>query len=136
MTTIDLSCVSDKTKKYTAHYIPCKIRYDGESTEFENNFIFDEDEMKERNKNDDHATMYVNYLRGRKILGKKVVIENSRAFLMDGKIDTTAADGGSVDVVAEVSSMINYERDGNESRLQDEMARFQEYLQLSDIVHS
>lgn len=49
---------------------------------------------------------------------------------------TDAEDQTTMKKVADVSKLINYEREGNESRLEEEMAKFQEFLNLNDIIHS
>ncbi|CCE64755.1 hypothetical protein TPHA_0I02540 [Tetrapisispora phaffii CBS 4417] len=138
------SNINIENRGYTAHNVPCKIRYSGPSDEFEDNFIFDED-----NTND----MYVNYLRGCKIVGQEinsVFDKEVNCYLMDvtgdmdiseshndknGDSDNKKLESISLVPVAKILKVINYERDGNESRLVEEMGKFEESLELNELIH-
>ncbi|EDO19054.1 hypothetical protein Kpol_2000p18 [Vanderwaltozyma polyspora DSM 70294] len=148
MNSIDLSS-SNSAKEYLGHLVPCKIRYNGPSDEFTDNFNMDNEEMEVLNNDvaDESKQVYVNYIRGRKIIGQDVLPifgEGSKAFLTENVISSDATMEEEFDntesinakPIATLNKLINYERDGNESRLSSELQKFQEYIELNDIIHN
>lgn len=136
---IDLSEVSSlPSPGYTAHFVPCKVRYSGPTEEFARNFQLDSDNHQSLRKNEaetESKTSHVTYLRGRKIIGQEFFTpEEYNAFLM--KRSSDASDASTLKPVAKISNLINYERDGNEERLNEELSKFNEFIKLVDIIHS
>ncbi|QLG70207.1 hypothetical protein HG535_0A01450 [Zygotorulaspora mrakii] len=136
--------------EYTAHFIPCKVRYNGATEEFVDNFHCDnEDDLTLKRKEDDSLNgekLCVRHIRGRKIVGKKFLgSDGYQTFLVktgtregeDGETGQISLDTTSkIEPIAKISSMINYERDGNEERLLEELEKFQQFLDVSDVIHS
>ncbi|SCW03119.1 LAFE_0G03356g1_1 [Lachancea fermentati] len=116
--------------KYEGHFVPCKSRYTGSTLEFKDNFKEDTEDTS--TSSSDNVSTYV---RGRKLVGKPLnFLESCSMILVEESTD--AEDQTTMKKVADVSKLINYEREGNESRLEEEMAKFQEFLNLNDIIHS
>lgn len=123
----DISAEQDGTE-YTMHLVPCKIRVAGPTAELTTNF----DEDLEESKTD--GSRVVNYIRGRKLVGKSLsCFQDCDIVLLDQ--DCEASTGTNFTPSGRVSSIVNYEREGNEQRLQEEMEKFNEFLQLSETIH-
>lgn len=116
---------------YQAHFVPCKVRYSGTTQEFKDQFQLDQEEMQGTRAGKDE---YVTYIRGRKIVGKEITaLEGCLATLVE---ETTDPDGNTTwQPVASLSKLVNYEREGNEGRLEEEMGKFQEFVELADLIH-
>lgn len=139
---IDLSSSESGSKKeYVAHLVPCKIRYTGPSEEFVDNFHMDpnDDQCLRKQELDGTNTeepedLHITYLRGRKIAGKNVLksVADCQAYLLENSVNDTAT----LKCSAKISELVNYERDGNQERLIEELNKFDEFIKLSDIIHS
>lgn len=134
---IDLGS-TDALPTYKAHLVPCKIRYSGATSEFQDNFVMDNKHRQclAKSDADQHCNAsQVTYIRGRKIVGREVL--NSKdysAFLMSSSAD--ASDELTMKPIAQVTHIVNYERDGNEERLDEELTKFNELLEVSEVIHS
>ncbi|CEP64394.1 uncharacterized protein LALA0_S11e03092g [Lachancea lanzarotensis] len=130
--TIDLDSVPENhpLTHYELHLVPCKIGTTGPTEELKNGF---QEDTAESNK---EQSKTVTYLRGRKIVGKAVTPQKGDykivALTSFGTSDTTTS---SYKQTAEISHIYNYEREGNEQRRDDEMDKFQEYLELTDLIN-
>ena len=131
-------------KEYTAHFIPCKVRYTGPTSEFVDNFDHhdknDQSLAKEDDATDKKVNFEVRYLRGRKLIGRPVMESaDTQAFLVKRATEDENSSGSTsmaLQCTAKVRTLINYERDGNDERLLEEMAKFQEHLEIANIIHS
>lgn len=136
----ELLHASPKLPTYSAHLIPCKVRYTGPTDEFKSNFELDasNDEVSgQSEKESNQDVSHVTYLRGRKIIGQELLpTKDYAAFLMSTPSESPEAPGTAMKPVARLSSVTNYEREGNEERLQEEMGKFNDFIELNDIVHS
>ncbi|QLQ78797.1 hypothetical protein HG537_0B01450 [Torulaspora globosa] len=132
---VDMSGDDETLPVYTAHLVPCKVRYSGPTAEFQDNFHMDSEHDKSLRKEVEQTDVsHVTYIRGRKIVGRQVFGSNEyRAFLMNSSSD--ASDELTMKPIATVSEVVNYERDGNESRLQEEITRLDELLELIEVIH-
>lgn len=123
---------------YTAHLVPCKVRYTGPTEEFRDNFHVDpshDESLQKAESGAKQGASHVSYLRGRKISGRDILpTKDHAAFLMSNSSD--ASEAPAYTPVAKLSSVINYERDGNEERLQEEVSKFNELVEFLDLVHS
>lgn len=134
---LDLNGDHEALPAYTAHLVPCKVRYSGPTVEFQDNFHMDSEHDRSLKKDEAEqcAVSHVTYVRGRKIVGRQVFGSGEyTAFLMNRSPD--ASGELTMKQIARVSGIVNYERDGNESRLQEEIGRLEELLELSEVVHS
>ncbi|KAL6949582.1 hypothetical protein ACO0OE_001675 [Hanseniaspora uvarum] len=71
------------------------------------------------------------YLRGRKLIGESIVLENQTAYLCykSGSDET-------INVELKVDSLGNFEREGNTSRLTNEKENLLEYVELTNNIMS
>ncbi|CCF59052.1 hypothetical protein KAFR_0G00190 [Kazachstania africana CBS 2517] len=113
------------------HLIPARVKYTGPTTEFEDNFKNDPNESES----------HVRYLRGKKLLGTDILssIPGRKGYIIEKK-NGKADEGQEQEKEAYITSgpltsVINYEREGNEKRSEDEVSKFQEYISLIDIIH-
>lgn len=120
--------ITDDLKNYELHMVPCKVRYDGPTEEFVNQLKTDAVHT-----NASHDDKAVTYLRGRKLIGDIINIGDRVAYLVQSKEDTS----GQISIIttSAVSRIINYEREGNEERLEEELKRFEELHQVNSILH-
>lgn len=131
-------------KKEVAHLVPCIIHYSGKVTDVpvSEGLQFDKEEMDKLNENsnteiDDQQKenkKYVTYLRGRKIIGYDLLplMKNCNAYLMEEK---ETIQGSNFENIAQFDKIINYEREGNDIKLNDEHERFKEFLALNNTIH-
>ncbi|SCV00816.1 LAMI_0G07470g1_1 [Lachancea mirantina] len=128
----------NKEPEYEVSLVPCKIRFNGSTTEFQAHFMDDQEDLRKTNDN------LVTSIRGRKIIGKKLkFFEDSKIVLAD-VVESTDDDSSnnaacktkSYQETAVVTQLVNYEREGNESRLEEEMHKFGEYLELVRMIHN
>lgn len=135
---IDLTGNQESLPTYTAHLVPCKVRYTGPTTEFQDNLLMDSEHhrsLKKAEPEQQSNVSHVTYIRGRKIAGQEVLGSDQYAtFLMNSSTD--ASGDSHMKPMAKVSNVINYERDGNEDRLQEELEKFNELLELTELIHS
>ncbi|QLL31284.1 hypothetical protein HG536_0B01460 [Torulaspora globosa] len=135
---VDLTGDHDALPTYTAHLVPCKVRYSGPTAEFQDNLHMDSEHHRSLKKPEAEQqcdVSHVTYIRGRKIVGRQVFgSAEYTAFLMNSSSD--ASGDLTMKPIARVSEIVNYERDGNEGRLHEEVGRLEELLELSDMVHS
>ncbi|CCH58381.1 hypothetical protein TBLA_0A05880 [Henningerozyma blattae CBS 6284] len=116
-----------------AHLVPCIIHFNGQSDEIKTNLKFDQEEEK------NHTNKFVTYFRGRKLIGQdvlKLLNENNKvkAFVME---DTTNIQNNKqFHVVSTLDKVINYEREGNEDRLDMEMSKLREFIDVTNLIHS
>ncbi|CCK69194.1 ribonuclease H2 subunit C family protein KNAG_0C00800 [Huiozyma naganishii CBS 8797] len=111
---------------YTVHMVPCKIRYTGPTKELTNNMIIEET-------NDKYNSTYIT---GHKIRGREVdtsqqmlspyILKDNPETTTDEKLSTISSKNASP-----IQHLINYEREGNESRLVEEMSKLEEFLLLN-----
>lgn len=138
MTDPEVDCLSLPT--YAAHLVPCKVRYTGATEEFKDNFRMDlshGESLKKVEPDSQHNTSHVTYFRGRKVVGQEILSSSDYdAFLMSTSEASDASETKIAKPIAKISSVINYERDGNEDRLREEIDKFNEFIELNDIVHS
>ncbi|SCU95942.1 LAFA_0G03312g1_1 [Lachancea sp. 'fantastica'] len=130
--TIDLdSGLQDRPiAEYELHLVPCKIGTTGPTKEMASGFRRDADEPKQESEGS------VTYLRGRKIIGKAVFPQKDRYTVVALEpCETTNNTSLDHKKAAEISHIYNYEREGNEQRMHEEMDKFHEYLELSDLIH-
>ncbi|CUS25106.1 LAQU0S27e00232g1_1 [Lachancea quebecensis] len=123
-----LSNSSEDTKLYDMHLVPCKIRATGHTNELANNLEKDTEESADNN------SRVVTYIRGRKVVGKSLAcLERFQTILLEPSSDPETSNA--YRETARIGTAFNYEREGNESRLQEELSKFEEYLQLTDVIH-
>ncbi|KAH3899759.1 uncharacterized protein SCDLUD_004047 [Saccharomycodes ludwigii] len=121
---------------FSVHLVPCLIDYNGPTQELPGNF--DKEVVK-----DGEIAYEARYLRGHKIIGKKVQMKwNFQPFLIDicqvsGEDEDLGSDTAqcqNIKILGQCREIVNYEREGNESRLNEEMTKFEEYLELMNNV--
>nr|CCA89258.1 ribonuclease H2 subunit [Kluyveromyces marxianus]CCA89270.1 ribonuclease H2 subunit [Kluyveromyces marxianus] len=130
MVTTTTTFVQNKVaKNYTAHLVPCKVRQTGPTTEFNDQFILDEEliEPTQQGKS-------VTYIRGRKIVGDELRFEDSSCFVV--KTSQDGLGNNLVEPVFNVAKIVNYEREGNEERLINELTNFEELRHLESLIHT
>ncbi|SCV03281.1 LANO_0G03202g1_1 [Lachancea nothofagi CBS 11611] len=115
-------------KCYELHLVPCKIGVTGPTKQLEEHFQVDAEESHEE------ELKVVTYIRGRKIIGKPVPLLDDHE-LVALEPQTSLNGERELKVLAKVSNIYNYEREGNEKRLQEEMLKFEEFLQLAELIH-
>lgn len=119
---------SESSKQYDMHLVPCRIRTTGHTNELANNFKKDAEESAEDN------SQVVTYIRGRKIIGKPLTyLDRFQTVLLEPVQDPETPN--TYKETARIGMVFNYEREGNEARLQEEISKFEEHLQLADVIH-
>lgn len=115
-------------KQCQAHLVPCKIRYTGQTDELEEQFIMDKQVISPL-----HENRNVTYIRGRKVIGEQVVFHDRTTYIMSTRED----DSGNllIEPTYKVTEIFNYEREGNEERLTDEISKFIECRELDSLIH-
>lgn len=116
------------TESREAHLVPCRVRLTGPTEEFEDQIIMDNE-----NTNLAHQNMNVTYVRGRKIIGQPVEFRNSDYFLVQSSEDNEG--NATMKPISKLSQIVNYEREGNEDRLLEEIKRFNELRNLEALIH-
>lgn len=116
------------SKHYDLHLVPCKIYYTGPNCEFTKQFIIDQDKKVGQDDN------FTSYIRGRKIIGKELVLSDLNYFLVDEVIEESRSHL-MLNPLAKIDKIVNYERNGNEARLDIEMEKFYEFLELNKCIH-
>ncbi|CCC68939.1 hypothetical protein NCAS_0B08550 [Naumovozyma castellii] len=135
--------LTDAPTTYTASFVPLKIRYNGPTTEFVNNFKDNKTPTKDDEINnystDTTNTTHTTFIRGRCLHGTPVnkYFESASAHVI-GKSKQTDNDieNQTYTVQSTVNSIINYEREGNTQRLTEELAHLKEFVQLQNHIHS
>ncbi|CAL9731628.1 hypothetical protein MOUN0_M01772 [Monosporozyma unispora] len=111
------------------HFIPAKINSDCSTTELAN-------ELFNETPEEDYTTIY---LRGRKLKGKPVLVESLIPCLIQKTEIEEQNDSNSTiinnDDILTLTSIINYEREGNEERLDKEHERFHEFMDITNLIH-
>ena len=80
-----------------------------------------------------HENRNVTYIRGRKVIGEQVVFDDRTTYIMSTRED----DSGNllIEPTYKVTEIFNYEREGNEERLTDEISKFIECRELDSLIH-
>ncbi|SCU99449.1 LAME_0G03224g1_1 [Lachancea meyersii CBS 8951] len=126
---LDNRSKSGSSAAYELHLVPCKIGITGSTTELSNNFAKD---AKESSSSENKA---VTYIRGRKIVGKTVEPLNDTHKIVVVEQLAQSDSSKEYQQAGEISQIYNYEREGNEHRLHEEMQKFQEFLELAELIH-
>ncbi|CDO92802.1 unnamed protein product [Kluyveromyces dobzhanskii CBS 2104] len=114
--------------RHQVHLVPCKVRYTGPTNEFEDQFIMDE------NTNDlSHENKHVSYIRGRKVIGESVIFKDSVSYITSSHEDEEG--NLLIEPSHKVNDIFDYEREGNEDRLSEELSKFKELRELEALIH-
>lgn len=133
--------LSSSESEYAAHFVPCKIRYTGPTEELVDHFHMDPNNDQclrkqeiERAHTEEPENLQITYLRGRKIVGQNVFKSgvDCQAYMLE----KSANDDVTLKCSAKITNLMNYERDGNEERLLEELTKFDEFIKICDIIHS
>lgn len=117
------------TPQYTLHYIPAKINYNGPTAEFTNNFEEDPELSK---------TNHITYFRGRKLVGQNINKQETLVpYIQQQNLEDDSKDEciKTKDLI-NIREIYNYEREGNDSRLNIELSKYNEFVDICNIIHS
>lgn len=115
---------------HTLHFIPAKINKDSITSEFKDALI-DETPAGEYN---------TVYLRGKQLKGKAVKVEILQPCIIQSTEPNEENDSNTTIInnanILKLNSIINYEREGNEERLINEHNKFNEFMNITNLIHS
>ena len=126
--------VDTEVQKCTVSILPFKTTFNGRLKEVDNTQYDPEDVAQE------HSVIY---LRGHKLLGKSLIPNESRSSFCIANtrtpqsLDSTSTDGDCMDLELQclVSDTKIYEREGNLQVLDDEIKKFNEFIDLTALIH-
>ncbi|SCU96898.1 LADA_0H03334g1_1 [Lachancea dasiensis] len=125
---LDKSKTNGSFTHYDVHLVPCKIKVTESTKELDSGF---DQDLEESNSNE---AKVVRYIRGRKVVGCLAPFQQDSTILAVSSL--LSHDGQKeFEQIAYVDHIYNYEREGNEPRLREEMEKFAEYINLAELIH-
>ena len=123
-----------EVQKCAVSILPFKTKFNGRLKEVDNTQYALEEVGKGNS---------VIYLRGHKLLGKSMVPNESKSsfcmvnYRTSQSLDSTGKDGDCMDLELQclVSDTKIYEREGNTQALDDEIKKFNEFIDLTTLIH-
>lgn len=88
----------------------------------------------DENTNDlSHENKHVSYIRGRKVIGESVIFKDSVSYITSSHEDEEG--NLLIEPSHKVNDIFDYEREGNEDRLSEELSKFKELRELEALIH-
>lgn len=120
---------TSKRSTFTLHFVPCKTDKNTKTTEFK-------DLLTNKELNDKYLSIYI---QGRKFLGKEIPNDTFQPYLISTN-SITEDDQNQKQIIEtnklkKLNKVINYEREDNEERLEQEHDKLLEYISLTNIIH-
>lgn len=125
--------ITHQTKQYIAHLVPTRVQIDSKTSEFKTAL----------NNETPNSEITTTYIRGKQIKGKSVHVETLTPYIISqgrtkNELDEQENNNTETLVISDlipIQQIINYEREGNEERLQMELSKFNEYLDLTNTIN-
>ncbi|CCD22226.1 uncharacterized protein NDAI_0A00680 [Naumovozyma dairenensis CBS 421] len=127
--------------KGSLNFVPIKIHMNDKTKEFSNNFIVTNTPIQLGNNK--QWNRLETFLRGAKLIGTDISLHDNETLILsqreiqDNDSLSTTCDPKQIYVVdSTIDKMLNFEREGNEQRIEEELNKFYEYIQLNNLLHN